>query len=101
MDEWKPKELYCTHCGKLNKNDDGKFSAAKFKKEELNQGHIRLGTSSYTRATYSIPEKSWAKMNEEQSHSHDEWCSCGHRIIDCDCKPGCECGCNKQYLGSY
>ena len=63
MDEWKPKELYCTHCGKLNKHDNGNFSSAKFKKEE--------------------------------------WCSCGHRIIDCDCKPGCECECNKQYLGSY
>jgi hypothetical protein len=63
MDEWKPKELYCTPCVKLNKNDDGKFSEAKFKKEE--------------------------------------WCSCGHRIIDCDCKPGCECGCNSKFLGAY
>ena len=22
MDEWKPKDLYCTHCGKKQKNDE-------------------------------------------------------------------------------
>lgn len=34
-------------------------------------------------------------------NSNKEWCSCGHRIIDCDCKAGCKCGCNNQYLGAY
>tara|TARA_B110000858_G_C17768587_1_gene458362 strand:+ start:1134 stop:1397 length:264 start_codon:yes stop_codon:yes gene_type:complete len=30
-----------------------------------------------------------------------EWCSCGHRILDCDCKAGCKCECNKRFLGAY
>ena len=30
-----------------------------------------------------------------------EWCSCGHKIIDCDCKAGCKCECNKKFLGAY
>jgi hypothetical protein len=30
----------------------------------------------------------------------EEWCSCGHRVADCDCKAGCKCGCNKRYLGA-
>ena len=31
----------------------------------------------------------------------DEWCSCGHRKLDCDCKAGCKCGCNKRFLRAY
>ena len=31
----------------------------------------------------------------------DEWCSCGHKKIDCDCKAGCKCECNKRYLEAY
>ena len=49
MDEWQPKDLYCTHCGKQNTN---------------------------------------------------EWCSCGHKVIECDCKAGCKCGCRKQFLNA-
>jgi hypothetical protein len=49
MDNWKPTNLYCTHCGKQNKND---------------------------------------------------MCSCGHKIVNCDCAPGCKCECNKRYLDS-
>jgi|14BtaG_2_1085337.scaffolds.fasta_scaffold00011_2 hypothetical protein len=69
MDDWEPTNLYCTHCGEQNKNE----------------GHIRFGTSSYTRA-----EDSFQK----------EICSCGHKVIDCDCAPGCKCGCNRRYLDS-
>ena len=50
MDAWHPKELYCPHCGTLNKNDT---------------------------------------------------CSCGHKIVECDCKAGCSCGCNKRYLEAH
>jgi hypothetical protein len=49
MDEWQPKDLYCTHCGKQNTN---------------------------------------------------EWCSCGHKVIECDCKAGCKCGCRRQFLNA-
>lgn len=31
----------------------------------------------------------------------DEWCSCGHKKINCDCKAGCKCECNKRYLEAY
>jgi len=83
-DKWVPSELFCTHCGSKrthNKEliewvDDNDYQPVK------NEGHIRLGTSSYTRA------------------SEDELCSCGHKVMDCDCKAGCKCGCNKRYLGA-
>jgi len=62
--------------------------------------------------TNAVPEKSWSKMNEEESpspiapdpdieYSGDEWCSCGHKKTDCDCKAGCKCECNKRFLGAY
>ena len=56
-----------------------------FLKEEVNEGHIRVGTSSYNRAADSFQK---------------EICSCGHKVIDCDCKAGCKCGCNKRFLGA-
>jgi len=34
-------------------------------------------------------------------NSNKELCSCGHVKANCDCKPGCECECNKRYLGAY
>ena len=87
-DQWVPTELFCTHCGSKRTHDkeliewvdDNDYQPVK------NEGHIRLGTSSYTRAVDS---------------SQDELCSCGHNPIECDCKAGCKCGCRKQYLGTY
>ena len=107
-DKWIPTELYCTHCGSKRKHspekiewvDDNDYVPTEnntshqsyfqfeeeFLKEELNEGHIIFGTSSYSRA-----EESFQK----------EICLCGHKKIDCDCKPGCKCGCNKKFLGAY
>ena len=62
--------------------------------------------------TNTVPEKSWSKMNEEElkspiapdpdiEYTSDEWCSCGHRKLDCDCKAGCKCGCNSRFLRAY
>ena len=128
-DKWIPKELYCTHCGskrthnpeKIEWVDDNDY-------QPENKSHIRLGTSSYTRAsegTYienDTPQQQYFKFEEEFLKDEfningelkkstiapdpdiiysNEWCSCGHRKIDCDCKAGCKCGCNKQFLGAY
>ena len=89
-DKWVPTELFCTHCGskrshnpeKIEWVDDNDYQPVK------NEGHIRFGTSSYTRAS-------------EATYFQKEICSCGHKVIDCDCKAGCKCGCNKRYLGAY
>jgi hypothetical protein len=111
-DKWVPTELFCTHCGSKRthnpekiewvddkdylpvRNDSQHEDYLEFEKEFLkkdkNEGHIRFGTSSYARAS-------------EDTHTgfQKDICSCGHKVIDCDCKAGCECGCNKRFLGSY
>jgi hypothetical protein len=38
---------------------------------------------------------------EFEAEFQKEICSCGHKVIDCDCKAGCKCGCNKRFLGAY
>ena len=104
-DKWVPKELFCTHCGSKRTHDSEQIEwvdddylpknsqhenysefEKEFLKEEVNEGHIRFGTSSYNRAADSFQK---------------EICSCGHKVIDCDCKAGCKCGCNKRFLGAY
>ena len=72
----------------------------------------KLASEANERNKTPIQEKSWARMNEEETKSSiipdpdihyvsDEWCSCGHKVIYCDCKAGCKCGCNKRFLGAY
>ena len=72
----------------------------------------KLASEANERNKTPIQEKSWARMNEEETKSSiipdpdihyvsDEWCSCGHKVIDCDCKAGCKCGFNKRFLGAY
>jgi len=80
-DKWVPTELFCTHCGSKRSHD-----------KELIEW---VDDNDYEPVNNSVPEKSWSKMNEE------EWCSCGHRKVDCDCKAGCKCGCNSRYLGAH
>ena len=103
-DKWVPSELFCTHCGSICTHDPEQIEwvdddylpeskqhenylkfEKEFLKEEVNEGHIRFGTSSYNRAADSFQK---------------EICSCGHKVIDCDCKAGCKCGCNKRFLGA-
>ena len=38
---------------------------------------------------------------EFEAEYQKEICSCGQKVIDCDCKGGCKCGCNKRFLGAY
>ena len=108
-DQWVPTELFCTHCGskrthdkeliewvdddndylpqrKNGQHEDYLEFEKEFLKEDKNEAHIRFGTSSYNRAVDSF---------------QGEICSCGHKVIDCDCKAGCKCGCNKRFLGAY
>jgi hypothetical protein len=30
----------------------------------------------------------------------NDMCSCDHKTENCDCAPGCKCGCNRHYLDS-
>jgi|ETNmetMinimDraft_30_1059905.scaffolds.fasta_scaffold04672_3 hypothetical protein len=85
-------KLYESMSNSADKQKIGKLIANLEKEIELesnkeeNKSHIRFGTSSYSRA-----EESFQK----------DICSCGHKKIDCDCKAGCKCGCNKRFLGAY
>lgn len=113
-DKWVPKELFCTHCGSKRTHNPEKIEWVDdndYQPED--KSHIRLGTSSYTRAsegTYienDTPKQQYFQFEEEflkdeLDHSFQkDICSCGHKKIDCDCKAGCKCGCNKRFLGAY
>ena len=90
-DKWVPKELFCTHCGSKRTHNPEKIEWVDdndYQPED--KSHIRLGTSSYTRAS----EATYTNFQKDV-------CSCGHKVIDCDCKAGCKCGCNKRYLNAY
>ena len=112
-DKWVPTELFCTHCGSKRKHNPEKIEWVDDNDyQPENKSHIRLGTSSYTRAsegTYidDTPKQQYFKFEEEflkdelDPGFQKDICSCGHKIIDCDCKAGCKCGCNKRYLGAY
>ena len=90
-DKWVPKELFCTHCGSKRTHNPEKIEWVDdndYQPED--KSHIRLGTSSYTRAS----EATYTNFQKDV-------CSCGHKVIDCDCKAWCKCGCNKRYLNAY
>ena len=38
---------------------------------------------------------------KDKEKKKDKICSCGHKVIECDCAAGCKCGCRKRYLGSH
>jgi hypothetical protein len=80
-DQWVPSELFCTHCGSKRTHDN-----------ELIEW---VDDNDYQ------PVKKDLVTNSPNANEKDEWCSCGHRILDCDCKAGCKCGCNKRFLRAY
>jgi hypothetical protein len=76
-DEWVPTTLFCPHCSSKRTYDNKLIDA----------------DNDYL-----------SGRNDSQNENYldkDELCSCGHKIIECDCKAGCECGCRKQFLGAY
>jgi hypothetical protein len=78
-DEWVPTELYCPHCSTKRTYDNELVDTD-------NDYH---------------PTKPPITPDPDIEYTNEEWCSCGHKIIECDCKAGCKCGCRKQYLGAY
>ena len=75
-DKWVPTELFCTHCGSKRTHNPEKIEW--------------------------VDDKDYLPVrNDTHTGFQKDICSCGHKVIDCDCKAGCECGCNKRFLGSY
>ena len=94
-DEWVPTELFCPHC-----------SSKRTYNEELTE---RVADNDYL-PDYQTESKTTQLDNyyefedefgDMEELKKEEWCSCGHRILDCDCKAGCKCGCNKRFLRAY
>ena len=91
-DEWEPTELFCTHCGSKRTHDKELIEWVD-DNDYLPESLPGRNDSQYE--NYLEFEKEFLKEDK------DEWCSCGHRKIDCDCKAGCKCECNKRFLGAY
>jgi hypothetical protein len=82
-DKWEPKELFCTHCGSKRTHD-----------KELVEW---VGGSDYIPKNQNIN----LEFLLDENYSEDEICSCGHKVLECDCAAGCECGCRNRYLKAY
>ena len=85
-DEWVPTELFCPHCSSKRTYDtkliDTDNDYLPGRNDSQNEDYLEF-------------------ENEFLKEDKDEWCSCGHKIIECDCKAGCKCGCRKQFLRAY
>ena len=81
-DKWVPKELFCTHCGSKRTHDPEQI-------EWVDDDYLPKNSQ---HENYLKFEKEFLKR---------ELCLCGHDPIECDCKAGCKCGCNKRFLGAY
>jgi len=80
-DKWVPKELFCTHCGSKRTHDPEQIE--------------------WVDDDYLPENNQHENYLEFEAEFQKEICSCGHKVIDCDCKAGCKCGCNKRFLGAY
>jgi hypothetical protein len=89
-DEWVPTELFCPHCSSKR--------TCTVVEDVDNNYHPTQPIAPDPDIDY-IPERN--DNQQENYFEKDELCSCGHKVIECDCKAGCECGCRKQFLGAY
>lgn len=107
-DKWIPKELYCTHCGskrthnpeKIEWVDDNDYQPTE--NDTPQQKYFQF-EEEFLKDEFNINgelKKSMITPDPDIIYS-DEWCSCGHKKINCDCKAGCKCECNKRYLEAY
>lgn len=107
-DKWIPKELYCTHCGskrthspeKIEWVDDNDYIPTE--NDTPQQKYFQF-EEEFLKDEFNINgelKKSMITPDPDIIYS-DEWCSCGHKKINCDCKAGCKCECNKRYLEAY
>ncbi len=106
-DEWVPTELFCPHCSsKRTYNEE--------LAEQVDDNDYLPDYQTESKRTqldmYYEFEDEFGDMEELKKSTieadpdieyTDEWCSCGHRKLDCDCKAGCKCGCNKRFLRAY
>ena len=121
-DEWVPTELFCPHCSSkrtyneelIERVADNDYlpESKNTQLEHYYEFEDDFGDIEELKKSMTVQEKSWSKMNEEElpspiapdpdiEYTGDEWCSCGHKKLDCDCKAGCNCGCNSRFLHAY
>jgi hypothetical protein len=100
-DEWVPTELFCPHCSSKRTYDNKLIDTDNDYLPESKRPQLDM---------YYEFEDEFGDMEELKKSTieadpdieyTDEWCSCGHRKLDCDCKAGCKCGCNKRFLRAY
>ena len=100
--------MYCTHCGskrthspeKIEWVDDNDYQPTE--NDTPQQKYFQF-EEEFLKDEFNINgelKKSMITPDPDIIYS-DEWCSCGHKKINCDCKAGCKCECNKRYLEAY
>jgi len=102
-DNWVPTELYCPHCSSkrtytVTGEVDNDYQPTKASMSPDPDIDYILERNDNQQENYFEFEDEFLKEEKDDKY---ELCSCGHKVIECDCKAGCECGCRKQFLGAY
>ena len=100
-DKWTPTELFCPHCSSKRTYDNELVDIDNDYKP-TNSPMTPDPDIDYEEAGLRGQVENYLEFEKEFLKEDNEgWCSCGHKIIECDCKAGCECGCRKQFLRTY
>ena len=59
------------------------------------------GTIDYSEFIKASIDRKKMLSKKKKDKKKDKICSCGHKVIECDCAAGCKCGCRNRYLGSH
>jgi DNA-directed RNA polymerase subunit RPC12/RpoP len=102
-DEWVPTELFCPHCSSkriYNKELTEQVDEYDYLPESKNTQLEHYYEFEDEFGDIEELKKSTIVPDPDIEYT-DEWCSCGHKKLDCDCKAGCNCGCNSRFLHAY
>jgi len=102
-DEWVPTELFCPHCSSkriYNKELTEQVDEYDYLPESKNTQLEHYYEFEDEFGDIEELKKSMIVPDPDIEYT-DEWCSCGHKKLDCDCKAGCKCGCNKRFLRAF
>ncbi len=102
-DNWVPTELFCPHCSSkrtYSKELTEQVDDNDYLPERNDSQHENYYEFEDEFGDIEALKKSIIEADPDIEYT-DEWCSCGHRKIDCNCKSGCKCGCNKRFLRAY
>jgi len=102
-DEWVPTELFCPHCSSkriYNKELTEQVDEYDYLPESKNTQLEHYYEFEDEFGDIEELKKSTIVPDPDIEYT-DEWCSCGHKKLDCDCKAGCKCGCNKRFLRAF